>query len=284
MKLNYSHENLRGKNFNAITLHNASFRGADLRGADFSSAKLVGADFSQSKSGIQSHFQALLFFLAFFVACFSGYLAMLAGSTVQLLLKSGNPNERIGGYITCLLFVVFAAFAVWKGLFNAINKLLVIMIASAVALGAFMYFSGLGTGMGGLYGGIAILLMVLMFVVGTIARATIGTLGSNILFFVVAISGGMFGRSMGGGIGTVVMAICCAVISKRALKEEGNSVLRTIALFISSRFGTSFKEADLTNSNFTDARIKNTDFSHANLTGVNWTNAQKQFTLETHEQ
>jgi uncharacterized protein YjbI with pentapeptide repeats len=283
MKLNYSNEDLRGKRFNAITLYNASFRGADLRGADFTSAKLIGADFSQSKSGIQYHFQALLFVLGFLVACFSGYLAMLAGNTVQLLLKADNQNERIVGYITCLLFVVFAAFAVWKGLFTAINKLLVIMISSAVALGAFMYFSGLGTGIGALYGGIALLLMVLMFVVGTIARATIGTLGSNILFFVVAISGGMFGRSMGGGIGTVVMAVCCAVISKRALKSEGNSILRTIALFISSRFGTSFKNADLTNGNFTDARINNTDFSHANLAGVTWTNAQKQFTLETHE-
>jgi hypothetical protein len=283
MKVDYSNENLQGRKFNAASLQKVSFHGADLRGANFSLAKLNGADFSGSKSGIRLRSQALLFFLSFVVSCFSGYLAMLAGNTIQLLLKSVNANERLAGYGTCFLFAVFTVFAISKGLFKAINKLLVIMIAAAVALGLFMYFTGLGTGIGALYGAVAILLMVLMFVIGTIARATIGTLGSNILFFVVAISGGMFGRSVGGGIGTVVMALCSAVISKRALKEKGNSVLREVALFISSRFGTSFKDADLTNGNFSNAQIRNSDFSNAIVTGVDWTNTQKQFIREHEE-
>jgi hypothetical protein len=55
-----------------------------------------------------------------------------------------------------------------------------------------------------------------MFIVGTIARAAARTL-SNILFMIVALSGGMFGKSVGGGIGTVAMAIACALMSKELL-------------------------------------------------------------------
>jgi uncharacterized protein YjbI with pentapeptide repeats len=283
MKINYSNENLQGKQFTAANLQNANFHGADLRGADFTSANLNGADFSQSKPGIKFSSRIFLFILALLVSCFSGYIAMLAGHAVQTLLKSNDNRENIAGYITIAFALIFAAVALWKGVFNAINKLFPVMIAIPVLLGAFMYFSGLGTGVGAFYSALALLLMVLMFIVGTIARATVGTMGSNILFLIVAVGGATFGRSLGGGLGTVVMALSCAVISKRALKVESNSLLRKIALVISTKFGTSFKNADLTNANFSDAQIKNTNFSHAILTGVNWTNSQKQFTLETHD-
>ena len=59
-----------------------------------------------------------------------------------------------------------------------------------------------------------------MFIVGTLSRATAGTLATNVLFIVVAMSGAMFGRSMGGGIGTVLIALACAAVSKQALERH----------------------------------------------------------------
>lgn len=47
-----------------------------------------------------------------------------------------------------------------------------------------------------------------MCIVGTIARATANSL-SLIIFIVVGLAGGMYGRSVGGGVGTVIMAISC---------------------------------------------------------------------------
>ena len=155
------------------------------------------------------------------------------------------------------------------------------MLVLTILIGLFGYLSGLGTGVGALKALLALTLMWLMFLVGTISRATAGTLASNIIFIAVAMAGAMFGRTVGGGLGTVVLALACAVISKRALSESNkSSVIRKIAIGIGAKFGTSFKGADLTNANFSDSVIKNTDFSNAKLAGVNWSNTKRLFTLE----
>jgi hypothetical protein len=273
---NYSGQNLRGRRFQNQRLDHADFSGADLRGANFSFAHLHGARFTGVKTGINSFAKVLLFLLSLALSLLSGYIAMLAGRTTQVLLKSGEWLLMVGGYITAGFFLIFTIVAVWKGLFHTINKLLVGMIALALGMGLFMYLTGFGTGRAALYGTLALLLMVLMFIVGTIARATIGSVGSNVLFLVVALAGGVFGKSLGGGIATIIMAISCAVISKRALNDiVGDSVLKKIALRISSSFGTSFQHADLTDADFSDAELRNTNFSHARLHGVNWDRARQ---------
>ena len=50
----------------------------------------------------------------------------------------------------------------------------------------------------------------------------------------IAIGGCVFWRSVKGGIGTIVMAISCAFISKRELKDETDSLLKRVALTIST--------------------------------------------------
>jgi hypothetical protein len=281
MVMDFTNQTLRGRRFQRQNLEDADFSGTDLRGVDFSFANLKGARFVRVKTGITTASKLSLFLLSLVLSLLSGYIAMVSGKTAQVLLQSGEPMLRIGGYITTVFFLVFTIAAVWKGLFKVINTLLPIMIVTAIAMGLFMYLSGLGTGKGAIYGSLSLLLMAMMFIVGTIARATVGTLGSNLLFLVVALGGGMFGKSVGGGIATMIMAIACAVISKRALADEsGKSVLKKIALRISSSLGTSFKNADLTNANFRDAELHNTDFSHAHLNGINWTRARGIFRLE----
>jgi len=282
--MNYSGKNLQGVHFTGQNLQNADFTGADLRGTDFSFANLAGAHFSKSKPGLRTSSQVGIFIFSLATSLLSGYIATLAGTTVQKLLTSTDWRLEFSGTLTVLFFLIFTAVALWKGLDQAISKVLVTLIAITAILGLFMYFTGIGTGMGAVYGALALLLMALMFVVGTIARATIGTLGSNVLFLIVALGGGMFGKSLGGGIGTVIMAISCAIISKRALKNESEpSLIRKIALSISTRFGTSFENADLTGADFSDAEIKNTSFKNANITDVNWSNSKKLFTLEKYE-
>ena len=71
---------------------------------------------------------------------------------------------------------------------------------------------------------------------------------------------------------------------KRALKNKSDPLLRKIALTISTKLGTSFKYANLTNADFSDTVIRNTNFSNAKLNGVNWNNSKKLFTLEDYEQ
>jgi len=284
MALNYSGQNLRGRHFEGKDLHGVDFTGADLRGADFAFANLTNVQFINAQFGLRVTSKIMLFIFALLASLLSGYIAMLAGTTVQKLIKSPDWRLEISGYITVLFFLIFTGMALWKGLDKAIVKVLVTLIVITAILGGIMIMSGIGTGVGALYGAFTLLLMALMFVVGTIARAAIGTLGSTILFLVVALGGGMFGKSMGGGIGTVMMALACAFISKRALKAQADSALRKIALTISTRFGTSFKNADLSGADFSNAKIKNTDFRNAVLVAVNWNNAKKEFTLENPDQ
>jgi len=283
-EIDFSGKNLQGKSFKGTDLQCTNFSGSDLRGADFSGAKLSGADFSNAVTGMKISSKILIFIFALLFSLCSGYIAMLAGSTTQGMIKSADSHERISGYITIAFLVIFTGFASWKGIFKAIRNVLPFLIAIPIVLGLFMLLSGLGTGKGAYYGFLVMLLMTLMFVVGTISRVTAGTLASNILFLIVAIGGGFFGRSVGGGLGTIVMAISCAYISKHALKAENpTSMLWKIALSIGTYFGTSFKNADLTQAIFRDASVRNTNFSGANLTEVDWTNAKKQYILTDNE-
>jgi hypothetical protein len=276
-----SPQNLQDKSFKGMDLQKADFCGADVRGADFTGANLENANFSGSVSGLRRVSQVLLFTMALVLSLLSGYFAMLAGRQVQLMIRSEDKLINIAGYVTVFFAAFFFGTALWKGVTKLIGKVFLVMIIFVIIIGLFAYFSGLGTGLGALQSAIALLLMLLMFIVGTIARATAGTLASNVLFILVAIGGGMFGKSMGGGIGTVIMALACAVISKKALKDEKDaSVLRYIALYIGTLFGTSFKNANLANADFSNSTIKNTNFMNANVHNVNWSNANKQFTID----
>ena len=204
---------------------------------------------------------------------------MLAGNTYQTMINSPDEKIKLAGNITAAIFILFIILAVWKG-GRFTFKIIFPVILLYLILGAIFKFTGTGTGIGAFYGALALCLLVLMFFVGTISRAGAGALSSNIIFFVVAIGGAMFGRSLGGGIGTVVMAVACMIISKRALKgTKGFELLNLVSLKVNSYFGTSFRSADLTGANFSNSVIKNTDFTGAKLSGVNWENAKKIYTV-----
>ena len=275
MLKDHSKKDLQNALFKNEDLSYARFSDSDLRGANFSGSNLTGADFTNVRTGITPLNTGLLFFLALGVSLLSGFVAMLAGRTVQIMLASEDQKIRIAGIMTIAIVILFIAYAWWKGDNNAIIRLILPAVVLAIIVGVVAYVSGLGTGKGMFYLVLALLLTALMFIIGTIARAAAGTL-SNILFLLVAMSGGIFGRSVGGGIGTVVMAISCALISKRALSgAKGFEGLRRIAFFITSKFGTSFRKTTLVDTKFSESRIYNSDFTGADISLVNWGDSRK---------
>src|SRR5438045_9463383 len=100
MAADYSNRNLQKASFQNKELSYATFTGSDLRGADFSGANLSGADFSHVKTGIPPVTRVLLFLAALVVSLFSGYIAMLAGHTVQQMLASPDKQIRKAGIAT----------------------------------------------------------------------------------------------------------------------------------------------------------------------------------------
>lgn len=275
MEKDFSHKNLKGVSFKNEDLSNARFADSDLRGADFSGSNLNGADFTHVKTGIAPGKILSIFLVALIVSALSGYVAMLAGSTIQGMLDAEDGNIRNAGIITIVIVILFIVYAWWKGVGHAIRQLIIPTAVVALVIGFTAAVSGLGTGRGMLYLILALILVVVMFIVGTVARATAGSL-SNILFLIVAMSGAFFGRSVGGGIGTVVMALGCALISKKALKgAPGFEVLRRMAGFVTRKFGTSFRNSRLADADFSRSNIHNSDFSDVDISVVHWGNSKK---------
>jgi hypothetical protein len=276
MPKDYSNQNLQKASFINEDLSNTRFTDTDLRGADFSGSDLSGADLTHVKTGITPANTVWIFLVALAVSLLAGYIAMLAGQTVQAMLASTDKYVRTTGYLSIILNVLFIGYAWWKGGRSAIRHLFLPAIICAFLLGVVFKLSGLGTGQGMWYLVLALVLMMIMFIVGTIARAAAGAL-SNILFLIVALSGGIFGKSIGGGIGTTVVAIACMQISKRALSgAKGFESLRKIASFITKRYGTSFRNSRLANANLSESNIRNADFSDADIALVNWGDSKKK--------
>jgi len=204
----------------------------------------------------------------------SGYFAMLAGRTVHEMLISKDQNVRITGIATCVVTILFLIYAWRRGTGKAIKNLVIPFVLLAAVGGIIMTVSRLGTGYGILYQLIALMFVVIMLVVGTIARATVHTL-SVILFIVVAVLGSIFGKSIGGGLGPTIMALACAQISKRALSDtKGFERLRNIAFYVTKKLGTSFRNANLSNADFSKAKIRNTDFSDTDVLSITWTDTK----------
>lgn len=275
MQKDYSNKNLQHVSFRGKYLPNSNFSGSDLRGADFTGADISHSNFSGIKTGIPFLKVVLIFTIALLISLLSGFVAMLAGKTIEQMLASGDKNVETAGTLSTVIIILFILVALWRGVGKAIYSIFFPAIILAIIVFIIAYVSGLGTGRGMLFLILSILLVSLMFIIGTAARAAAGSL-SNILFIIVAISGGLFSKTVGGGVGTAVMAVSCAIISKRGLAgTKGFQGLEKIGFYITSKFGTSFRNSILTNTVFEGAILHNTDFSGAKTTGVLWGDAEK---------
>jgi uncharacterized protein YjbI with pentapeptide repeats len=124
------------------------------------------------------------------------------------------------------------------------------------------------------YLNLTLLLVALMFIVGTIGRVA-GSI-SNALFVTTAVGGSLFATSTTDGIGAAIIAISSDLISKRALINVKNfGTLGKIAFFMTEEFGTSFKKSTLTSAKFMDTVISNADFSQAHTSSVSWDSCKR---------
>ena len=271
----YSNKNLQNASLKGKDFSLANFSGSDLRGADLGGSNFAGADFSNVRTGFTLANVLMFFVIALAISLLSGYVAAKLGLVIKSMLSDEDEKVKIAGYITIGLIILFLSYAVWKGGQKTVTNLIIPIIIIALVIAAMAKITGAGTGRGMLFQVLALLITVIMIYVGTFSRVIAGNL-SSILFVVVALAGGMFGKSIAGGIGPVILAVFCAVISKKALSgTRGFEDLRKVILFITEKFGTSFKNTKLVHANFSKARLHNADFSGADITSVKWDDAKK---------
>ncbi len=275
MSKDNSNKNLQKASFKNEDLSYANFSGSDLRGADFSGANLTGANLANVRTGITPLTIVLIFVVALAISLFSGYVSAQLGKVIKAMINDPEQKIRMVGFITIGIMVLFLIYTLWKGGHDAIKNLIIPVIIVTLVLVVIVKISGLGTGSALLYQGLVLILLVIMIIIGTIARAAAGNL-SNVLFTIVALSGGMFGQSLASWYGPLILATTCMFISKRALSgAKGFEGLRKVAFFITTRFGTSFRNAKLVNTDFSHSRLHNADFTGADLVYVNWGDAKR---------
>jgi hypothetical protein len=274
MYRNYANKNLRNASFRNEDLSNANFAYSDLRGAHFDGANLNNVDLTHVKTGIPPLTRMAIFIVTLAASVISGYFAALTAQTVHKMLVSSDAHVKLAGIITLVTIALFLLYSYWKG-GQAIRFLLLPAAVFATVAGIVVYSLGIGSGQGALFMVISFLLMAVLFIVGTVARALAGSL-SNVLFLVVAISGSVVSKNLSGGVGTVVVAITCALVSKRAMQGvKGFEGLRKITSMATAKFGTSFRNSQLAGANFSCSTLRNSDFSGADTLSAKWGNAKR---------
>ena len=75
MTLDFSNQNLHGRNFKGQDLTNANFSYADIRGVSFANSTLKNANFSNAKAGLQHQWATALLIFSLLLSSFAGFLA-----------------------------------------------------------------------------------------------------------------------------------------------------------------------------------------------------------------
>jgi hypothetical protein len=277
LTVDYSKKNLQNASFSNEKLVNTSFMGSDLRGADFSNSDLTGADLTRVKTGITQLVTIIIFLITLIISMASSYGAILAGDTIESMMASEDFKVKASGFASILIILGFIVYYYLKGGRVVFKHILFPFLTIAILVGIVAYYSGLGTGKGMFLLVGSLLLVVILVFIGTLARAMAGTLSYTIIFILVASTGSIFGAGIGGGISTSTLAISCVFISRRALSgAKGFETIRKIASFMTSKWGTSFRNANLSKADFRGAIIYNADFTDADLSFVNWGDAKKE--------
>ncbi|MDB9445212.1 pentapeptide repeat-containing protein [Anabaena sp. CS-542/02] len=268
-----SGKNCRGHSFKGQNLEGANFSYADIRSADFTGANLTGANFSHAQAGLQKRWAIFLVCVSWLLSVISGFLSAFTGALIALIFNSSSESQVAGW--TVLIVVIGVFIVILRQGFNsaiAMAMAMAISIAFAFAFAMAFAFAGAGAGAGamdGAFAGAGAGAMAIAFAfVGAIAGAGAMAMAMAIAkAFAIAIAGAGAIAIVGAIAGAIAGALFSAYIGGRAMKgDEKYSLIRNIAVAFATFGGTSFRNANLTDADFTTATLKSTDFRKANLT------------------
>ncbi|MBU7586016.1 MAG: pentapeptide repeat-containing protein [Nostoc sp. TH1S01] len=283
MALDFSGQNLRGRNFKGQNLAGANFSYADIRGANFRSANLTGANFIHAQAGLQYRWVIFLGFVLCLLSGLSGFLWAFHGILVLSIFDYFLSKDtqiasfidllKIAGLIDLIILIAFFVLIIRQGVTAG---LLAIAFAIAIAIASFgVAVTGGGAGLGSFAVAGA----------GTLSLVLAGPLGGAFAIsgtdaFVFAFAGALGGAksfadlsaSFAGADAGTLLSI---YVAWQAMKgNEKYSLIRKIAITFAATGGTNFRNADLTNADFSQATLQSTDFRNAILNGTSWGEAK----------
>jgi uncharacterized protein YjbI with pentapeptide repeats len=276
----FSNQDLRGQSFEGLNLSRADFTYADIRGSNFTNAVLEDANFSFVVAGLHERWVIFLSLASVIFSALSGIFSGVSSILAVVLLKKELSNP-ITGVIVIVSLLVFFYVTLRKGLIaglvSGVAFLAPLLILSAVFT---RDNTGLGVpffiGVGAIFliaislASVALSTAELIVVLGSVPLAMFGT--STTAIFIAAVTVPR--------LESVPTAMAISVIGNyiawQALIENSKfSWILHSAIAIAATRGTSFRGADLTDADFTQATLKSTNFREANVTRTCWFQAKK---------
>jgi uncharacterized protein YjbI with pentapeptide repeats len=286
---------LQSADFRGQNLTGEDFSNADIRGVNFSSAVLVGANFYNAEAGLQIIWRISLIALSIVLTLFAGLISAYAGAFIGDLLSSNTSGYILFGIIYLIslinfLIIVFqtglgGTFAISSEIVAAClitflafvpeteteNKLTSSLIAGAV----FTVISLAGSIAGLINMALAVaiarvialpkvrIITSLMAIFGIVLGALLGVRSHSSAYLISVI------------VGLAVITLGAYVGWQAVSDNKKYSLIRSLAVRIVSHGGTKFRNADLTDADFTQATLKSVDFRNAILTRTCWLNVKK---------
>ena len=287
-------KNLRGHSFKGQRLVDEDFSDCDIRGADFSRAVLVKANFSRTRAGQTPLYLFSTLFISCFLAVSSGYVVGWSGGVVGSLMMMQN-DQQIGFWsslisiATLILLVIVASrrgIGIALGTFSLITAFFIVLLAAlgeasviAAAITQLLVIAGAISG--------AVLFGITIVVLKVVIQS---------LFLQISFSAFLLGNIFGMWEGiegeqpyehltqalpvailiTGVLLISSLRIGFQAEKQDKRYLLIYKAAKVLSSFGgTNFRNAILTDADFTEAHLSCTDFRQAILKRTCWFQAKK---------
>jgi uncharacterized protein YjbI with pentapeptide repeats len=300
---NFSEISLRGESFKGCDLSGVNFSQTDIRGTDFTNAYLRKANFSDAQAGLQRRWVVILLIGSTFLLSLSGFPLAITGWWLPYFFipKTIQEVSLFPGVFIAVILIVLIRLIIVKGenalaLVGAIGGATVAVTAFTASVGASKIAVAIAiAGATATVGAVAALVgasaisgalviakiagatgvviasaLVTGFVSGLAAAAVDKTGGASTAVAMEVAGAGNLAIIMA-GLGGVASIILSALISWLArIDSDKYTLVCKIANALASIHGTSFRNADLTDVNFTGARLKSTDLRRATLVRACW--------------
>jgi uncharacterized protein YjbI with pentapeptide repeats len=299
MPQDFSGKNFQGYSFKGQNLTHANFSHADIRGADFTNAILKGANFSYTLAGLQPRRAIVLVIISLLLSVLSGFASAYAGAITGIAFYSPDPWSVFSAKAILITLFVFFLVTIRNGLVVALGAVSVaaIGLAAVAAVQALVQAITASAAMVGVMwmmamavakavaGAGAVVLAGVALVAGAVAGAGSGAVARAVTGAIVGVVVGAFVASVAeAGTAAVYWAIAVGgaaigfsayIIWRTLAGDEQHAFLHAIAVAFTAIGGTSFRKADLTDADFTQATLKSTDFRGAILTRTRWYQVHK---------
>jgi uncharacterized protein YjbI with pentapeptide repeats len=295
--------NLQGQSFMDQDLTGTDFSDTDIRGTDFTNAKLINCKFNNVTAGLQRHWIIVTMIAALFLSALSGVGSVQVGIITLSTLGQRFTQEftHIPSVIVFGSLVVFLVATLRLGLVLGLLALTV-TISVAVPIGSMLGPILAGTGPVALavaWMAIATLSYAISTAVVRIvaeSKTLISAMGIADYFvsFTAGVGGWIIAQDVSKGSGSIaksldvagnepliakVASVTIAIVIvllgryiglKAVAVDEKFALIRTIAVALAATGGTSFRNANLTDADFSGAILKNTDIREAKLIRTRW--------------